>query len=70
MAEDIDMEEDNPLSPNSITMILCNLFCKESSGDPIDFYLRRNRYFGSPSKNIAFNDKFEKLKIQIEVSFI
>lgn len=69
MAANFDMEEeeDSPLSPNSIAMILGNLFRKESNGDPIDFYIRRTRLLNSQQNPTEFNQKIEKLRTQTEV---
>lgn len=69
MAANFDMEEeeDSPLSPNSIAMILGNLFRKESNGDPIDFYIRRTRLLNSQLNPTEFNQKIEKLRTQTEV---
>ena len=62
-----EMEEESPLTPNSRALILCNLFRKESNGDPIDFYYRRSRFINHAQK-VEFNEKYEKLKAQIEVN--
>lgn len=66
MSEDFVLEEDNPLSPSSVAMILNNLFRKESNGDPIDFYLRRSRLRSRQSDEDLIT-KLEKLKTVIEV---
>lgn len=69
MSEDFGMDEDmeSPLSPNSIAMILGNLFRKDTNGEPIDFYLRRTRLLNSQHNTAEFTQKMEKLRAQIEV---
>lgn len=60
MAEDIEMEDENFLE-----LILSNLFRKDSNGEAIDFYLRRTRL--GRQDNVEKDEKFKKLKEQIEV---
>lgn len=60
MAEDIEMEDENFLE-----LILSNLFRKDSNGEAIDFYLRRTRL--GRQDNVEQDEKFKKLKEQIEV---
>ena len=65
--EDIDRDENTPMTPNSLAMILGNLFRKESNGDPIEFYVRRTRFC---QKNIVeLEGKCSRLNEQIEVRF-
>ena len=68
MAEALDMEEDSDysLSPNTMSLILSNLFRKESNGDPIDFFLRKTRIIGRSNK-AELDEKLDKLKETIEV---
>jgi hypothetical protein len=60
MAKDIEMEDENFLE-----LILSNLFRKDSNGEAIDFYLRRTRL--GRQDNVEQDEKFKKLKEQIEV---
>ena len=43
MAESQAFEEESPLSPGSLALILSNLFRRED-GEPMDFYVRKIRF--------------------------
>lgn len=68
VTEEINREENTPLTLSCLSMILSNLFRKESNGDPIEFYMRRSR-FCQHENNVELEDKCNKLKEQIEVRF-
>ncbi|KAK4023403.1 hypothetical protein OUZ56_008815 [Daphnia magna] len=63
--DNVDIEESMPLTPNTMNMLLSNLFRKESNGDVIEFYMQRNR-FRLFENSVELGEKYEKLKEQIE----
>ena len=66
MAEPDTFEEENPLSPGSLALILSNLFRRED-GEPMDFYIRKIR-FQDRSDKVQLKEKLEKLNEEIDVS--
>ncbi|XP_059352204.1 uncharacterized protein LOC130688185 isoform X2 [Daphnia carinata] len=63
--DDSDIEESMTLTPNTLEVVLSNLFRKESNGDAIEFYMQRNR-FCHLENSVELEEKYGKLKEQIE----
>ena len=68
MAESQAFEEESPLSPGSLALILSNLFRRED-GEPMDFYVRKIRFQDRLDKQ-DLKKKLEKLNEEIDVSIL
>jgi len=64
MAESQAFEEESPLSPGSLALILSNLFRRED-GEPMDFYVRKIRFQDRLDKQ-DLKKKLEKLNEEID----
>ena len=66
---DEDQVDESPLSPDSLALVLSNIFRKESNGEPMEFYFRKARIFGRED-NKNFVNRLEVLKTEIQVRII